>query len=306
MRRRITAVLIVALLGSMTGCLTFMNPMPEPACQVSDQLRTIPKECRSGVYVFMVNGNDPLHCANLKGVREYLSHLGFTRVYFGEISHEAWMAEELVCTNRDYPGSRFVVVGFEYGADSARRIAEAGLNRGATIDLLLYLEPRGSFYNLPLADAAIRRTVVVQNDKGLSTPAPLDNAEKIVVNTHTRYAVPTHPEVIDLLTNELTEIASAIPIIRFGFEPIPPLLDETAPFPRPLTEMKPQAYDEWDFLKLIVRDSNEEEMEDTEVPARPIIKTRQLRSWFRPPGFFLKKSGPCPCDTGTRCYDMCG
>ena len=249
-RTRISLGIAIATLA-LPGCLHFLHPLPEPTIEMCNDFQAIPEECRAGVYVFMVNGNDPLSCANLKGVRDFLTRLGFVKAYCGEIAHEGWMAEELVCINRDLPGSRFVVVGFEYGADSARRIVQAGLNKGATIDMLLYLEPKGSLYNVPLVDEGVRRTVLVQNDRWLTKPAPVDNAEIITVCTASRYGVPTHPEVLDLLLSELTQIAHTVPIVIYAPEGVPPLLDETAPPPRPIPERKAAPVDDWDFLKLL-------------------------------------------------------
>ena len=242
---------IGVVLAALPGCLTSWHRLPEPSCEVCDQFQAIPDECRAGVYVFLVNGNDPFHCANLKGVRQFLSQLGFVKTYYGEVDHEDWLAEELVCINRDHPGSRFVVVGFEYGADSAHRIALAGTNHGATVDMLLFLEPKGSNYLQSAGDPGIRRIVSVHNDKWLTKTAPVEGSEIIGVSTPNRYGVPTHPEVIELLTSELTHLAPLVPIVEYLPEPIPALLDETAPPPRPLKEPKAQSNDEWDFLKLI-------------------------------------------------------
>ncbi len=252
MSRQFCCFLGIAIFGmALPGCLTFLHPLPEPPCEVCEQFESIHEDSRAGVYVFMVNGNDPLCCANLKGVRDFLSRLGFVKCYCGEICHEGWMAEELVCIHRDHPESRFVVVGFEYGADSARRIVQAGLDKGATIDMLLYLEPKGTFFNLSASDPGIHRTVVVQNDRWLTKCAPVDDSEVITVSTRNRYGMPTHPAVLELLTAELSHLAAMVPIIVYAPEPIPPLLEEVAPTPRPMLEKKAEPPDDWDFLKLI-------------------------------------------------------
>jgi hypothetical protein len=266
MWRQFRFSLCLAIVGfALPGCLSYQHPVPNPACEVCEPLESIHDDGRAGVYVFFVNGNDPFCCANLKGVRDYLSKLGFSKTYYGEICHEKWMAEELFCIHRDHPGSRFIVVGFEYGADSARRIVQAGLNRGAAIDLLLYLEPRGTFFNTPAADAGISRTIVVRNDWFLTKCPPVEGSEVISVSTRSRYDVPTRPEVLELLETEALQLAAQVPIVIYAPEPVPALVDEIAPTPRPIQERKPEVLDDWDFLKL---------MSTRTVKANPAAKDR--------------------------------
>lgn len=267
MNRQIRLCIGIAIIAfALPSCLTVRHSLPENR-KSCDQIETEPDPGQAGVYIFFVNGHDPLGCANLRGVRDYLASLGFVRSYYGEIDHDIWLAEELVCANRDYPGSRFIVVGYEWGADSARRIVNAGLKWGATIDLLLYIEPKGTIYNLPACDPAIHRTVIVQNDRWLTKCAPVDNSEVINVSTLTRFGVPTTPEVIDLLTSEAEHLASMVPIIRYLPEPVPPLLDETAPPPRPLIEPKERIFDDWDFLKLMVKRPRNRDPQPVTAPA---------------------------------------
>jgi hypothetical protein len=265
------AILTLAL----PGCLLLRQPAPLPPSDGIVEYVDFHDDGRAGVYIFFVNGNDPFGLANLKGVRDYFCKLGYPRTYFGGIAHECWMAEELVCIHRDHPGSRFIVVGFDYGADAARNIAQAGLNRGATIDMLLFLEPKGRVFNAPAADSGIVRTVVVQGKSLLQQSAPIAGAEIITVASKHRYQVPTRPEVIELLESEAALSAALVPIVVFAPEPIPALLDETAPSPRPVSERKDTSYDEWDFLKLISRRSSPNVL-DSDRAVRGNIRERKV------------------------------
>lgn len=254
MSRQLRIWLVLAIFAStVPGCLFARHPSPVPPCHVCQQFDAIDEDCRAGVYIFFMNGNDPFGYANLKGVRDYLSQLGFSKTYFGEIGHEGWMAEEIVCIHRDHPGSRFIVVGFEYGADPARRMVAAALKRGAPIDLLLFLEPRGSVFNAPSVDPGINRTVVMQTDTLFAQSAPIEGAEVIKVKRKSRYELPTQLEVIDLLVGQASLSAEQVPIVIDAPEPVPALLDETAPTPRPVVERPSQTFDEWDFLKRFSR-----------------------------------------------------
>ena len=247
-------LLLLFLIAFVPGCLSCLNHLPEPPCELRHEMEQIHHDSRNGVYIFFVNGTDALCCANLKGVREYLARIGFERVYIGQLCHEAWIVEEIRTLHRDQPGSRFVVVGFEFGAPIARRIVQSAAEEGAPIDLLLYLEPKGLLNYLPNCDEGVRRVISVEQHSWFSkSDIEVDDVEIVHVSCRTRYGVPTHPVVLDLLAEELAEIAQTVPVYEWRHGNPPSLLDETAPPPRPMPERKPDPEDEWDFLKLANR-----------------------------------------------------
>ncbi|HEY8503538.1 MAG TPA: hypothetical protein VIL46_03075, partial [Gemmataceae bacterium] len=79
-RRGWRAVLVLGVLAASPGCMTCLRPVPCPPEQVLAQ-RTVPQASRDSVYIFLVNGIDPLDAGNLAGLREYLYATGYPKVY---------------------------------------------------------------------------------------------------------------------------------------------------------------------------------------------------------------------------------
>src|SRR5262245_54045673 len=141
-RRARAALAGVALgFGSLTGggCLSCLNPVGHPPPEALGPCEALPQPCRSGVYVFLIDGLDPFHCGNLPGVRDYLIELGFIKTYHGYAYHKSYFLKELLRTHAECPDARFVVVGFDYGAAAARNLACEAARSGAPVDLLVYL-----------------------------------------------------------------------------------------------------------------------------------------------------------------------
>ena len=223
---------VLFLLFSQSGCLSFLNRIPEPQLEVQKQNEQLPIESRCGVYVFLVNGTDPFGSANLYGVRDYLNKLGFVKSYYGEFFHEWWLIEEIRQLHKEKPDARIVVVGYEYGADAARSIALAGVEAGAGIDMLMYLEPKGlSFSDMSSDHPGIKRLVVLRKEKWFLTDSDVPGSETISLPCSNRYLVPTHSSTLDIIAEEVTHLAMSIPVISPPTEAFPQLLDDPAPTP---------------------------------------------------------------------------
>jgi hypothetical protein len=234
-----------------TGCLNFLNHVPDPspeAKQISEQL---PQPSREGVYVFLVNGNDPLGCANLYGIREFLHKLGYVKSYYGEWFHEWWLVDEIRDLHQEKPDAHIIVIGYELGADTALAVANAGIVCGANVDLLLYLEPRGfSFDNVP---PELHNVIVVRKDKSYPKDSEVKGAQSVALACGCRWLVPTHPSTLEIVETEISRLAMSVPVPTLPSEAFPEIMDDPAPTPRPVAERKPAPLDEWDFLKLVSR-----------------------------------------------------
>ena len=255
-----------------TGCLSFLNRLPVPPAEVRELNEQLPIESRGGVYVFLVNGTDTLGCGNLYGIRDYLNRLGFVKSYYGEFFHEWWLTEEILKLHIEKPDARIVVIGYEYGADAARSIAQAGADAGANIDMLMYLEPKGlSYQNISDDHAGIRRLVVVRNEKWFLSDSEVPGSETIALPCSCLYLVPTHPTTLEIVASEMARLAMSIPVQFPPMESFPQLLDDPAPTPRPVAAQKTLPPDEWDFLKPVSR-RKERPSERPAAKEVPIVK----------------------------------
>lgn len=250
-RPRWLALGLVAALAT-PGCLSCLHPAPAPPDETRQMCAQFPEPCRAGVYVFLLNGCDPLGCANLRGVRDYLARLGFVRTYYGQFYHDAVMVEEIVRLRREDPFARFVVVGYEFGAAAARRVVIDAAAAGVEVDMVALLEPKATAADLPPLDGA-RRFVIIRSTKWWSKEAVEESAEVITLPCHSRFGVPTHPVTLDLIVEEVSHLAQLVPFTPDEVEGFPPILDDPAPTPRPVAEKRPKSFDEWDFLKPVSR-----------------------------------------------------
>ena len=203
------------------------------------------------MYVFLINGLDPLECANLRGVRDHLQTLGFTKTFYGQLYHGYAMKQELRRLHEEDPAARFVLIGFSFGANVARSMTRAVKEDGIQIDLLVYVSgntmqnvPRDRPENAGLI-VNITATELIRNG------AWLDNAENANVQDARHFAMPTHPYTIRTLDRELTVLAARVPAMQtIDSDSLPPTAGEE-PTPRPVMPRTTGRRDEWDFLKPI-------------------------------------------------------
>jgi len=264
------------------GCMYIFNPMPDPPSDAKQLSEQLPCFSRDGVYIFLINGADPLDCGNFYSIRDFLNKLGFLRSYYGECCQGSWLVDEIKLLHKEKPKARIVVIGYGLGADAALEIAEAGAKAGASIDMLMYLEPRGfSFKQVPDTNNDIRKVVVVRRETEHPHDSEIRGAEVISTSGWCRHLVPTHPATLDAIATELTNLAMLVPVPNPPAETFPKILDDPAPTPRPLEAAKPAPRDEWDFLKLVSREKGSPEekskvQQQHELPRLPGNQTEQL------------------------------
>src|SRR5262249_53626213 len=120
------------------------HPVPVPGVAMIEHCRSLPKSTRNHVYIFLMNGVDPLGFSNLSGVRDYLLQLGFIKTYYGQCYHKVWFADEIRGIHQEDPYARFVLIGFSSGADKMRCLARTVQDEGVRVDLLICLGARVS------------------------------------------------------------------------------------------------------------------------------------------------------------------
>jgi hypothetical protein len=251
-RRGLGASLLGAMLVASSGCLCFVHPI-DPACpELAEPCRMLPKCARDHVHVLFVHGMDPVDCANLSGVRDYVNALGFQKTYYGQLYH-VWQFERLVRDiHRKDCDARFVLVGFSFGANMVRDVALAAAKDDIPIDLIVYLGGN-TLKNRPKDQPEnVKRIVNILAQGCVWNGDTLDRAENVQVKGRWHFGSPSHPFTLQVLAQDLAEIASSIPVPAAPERQMP-LWDEQAPRPRKLESRKPAPRDEWDFLKPVSR-----------------------------------------------------
>ena len=241
---RIPYAWLIGLLPAVTGCLHFVHPNPklDPCVwKLSDQ---VPEESKSCVYVFLFDPLDPLTCSNLKGVRDYIHQLGFPKTYYGQHPHLSYFLEKMRWIHGKCGSARFALVGYDVGADSARQLAELAALEGIPVELVLFLEPRGSEFSDEGVAALSTLTL-----RAADLP-PIEKHHDGEHSTHQvgKTGVPTHPKTLAVLERELSLIAMTVPPpVRLEAKRV--LLVEPMPQPREITPKPRPLTDDWQFLR---------------------------------------------------------
>ncbi len=235
------------LLCAQAGCVSCLNPVHAPPPEQTACCAEVPRCARNRVYVFIVHGMDPLDCANLKGLRNYVQSLGFIKTYYGQLYHSSYFAKEICRIHQEDPEARFVLVGFSFGANSVRDLAHAVEPEGVPIDLLVYLGGN-TLKNVPEdRPANATRIINILATGCVWNGDTLDDAVNLTYPDVYHFGSPTHVRTLSLLAEELTEVAARVSVVEHQMPP----LEQEGPTPRPLAPQSAakQGEDEWDFLK---------------------------------------------------------
>lgn len=256
-------LLVIGL--SAPGCLSCTHPIPAPEPEITAPCQAVPPSCRKHVYIFILNGLDPLYAANLDGLRCYLTNLGFTQIYSGECYHAIEFGCDVRRIHTEDPDAHFVLIGFSAGANAAAYVADLVRTDKVAIDLLVYLD------GCLLKDGAESRpwnACHILNIVG-GCAKHHEGMENVDAPGVWHFGTPSHPVALCALARELTAIAEKVPF-QPEPEPIPLLMptptlpvtpgqglvplppppaDEMAPTPRPVVPQPTSERDDWDFLK---------------------------------------------------------
>src|SRR5207253_10767661 len=91
---------------------------------------------RSHVYIFFVQGHDPVDCAGLEALKETMQSLGFPQAWYAPCWYEKHFKKEIARIHHDDPKSRIVLVGYGHGVVAAADLAQTVEAEHITIDLL--------------------------------------------------------------------------------------------------------------------------------------------------------------------------
>src|SRR5947209_15827084 len=121
--------------------------------------------------------------------------------------------KEMCRIHEEDPNCRFVLVGFSFGANMVRYLANSARDDGIPIDLLVYFGGntlKNEAYDQP-ENAA--RVVNILASGAVWNGAWMDRAENIHETDVYHFGSPSHPYSVELLTRELGEVASPVPVV---------------------------------------------------------------------------------------------
>jgi hypothetical protein len=246
-RHWLTTGLLAATLASATGCLSCCHPVAAPPPELLESCHTVPGGCRNHVYVFIMDGIDPVCFCNLAGVHDYLLKLGFIKTYQGELYHCFWYNHEIRSIHKEDPDARFVLIGHGLGANLAQSMARDLEKEDIYINLLVYLGGNSMASNLADKPGNVGRMVNVIAPGAFWDIGGIDSAENVHLDSASHWSAPTDQQTLTLLMNELMQVAMTVPYQEHAPKPLRD--PEMAPTPRPIMPNLSATRDEWDFLK---------------------------------------------------------
>jgi pimeloyl-ACP methyl ester carboxylesterase len=244
---RSLALAFIVLGSGGSGCMPFLHPVGPPSKEHLIQTACITQAARNHVHIFFIHGMDPCDWANLAGVRDYLQALGYIKTHYGQLYHVWEFEDDLRRVHKEDPDARFVLIGFSFGANMVRNLANDANAEHIPIDLLVYLggntlkdcpedKPENAFHIVN-----ILATGCVWNGDYL------EGADNLNYSEVWHFGSPTYSKTLDVLAEELVKVAARVPVVLT--EPPPWFPGEEAPTPRPVVPQKAGPRDEWDFLR---------------------------------------------------------
>ena len=236
-------LLLLATSALSGGCLSFCHPIGTPPPAEVSACCTAPPCCRNHVYVFFLQGIDPLSIGNLRGVRDYVQSLGFIKTYYGQYYHVGAFAKEIRRLNAEDPHARFVLVGYNFGANGVCHIARSVRSDGIFVDLVVYLGD-GTLKNSPETKPEnVGHVVNIRTTSWGGNGPVLDDAVNVTYSDVSILGVPAHRTTLETLAHDLTTVAGMVTAAD-PHAPPPPVAVPVRQMPH--VSAPP---DEWDFLK---------------------------------------------------------
>jgi hypothetical protein len=238
-------MLAVALLAE-AGCVCC--PLQPPPQQV-ETCRAVLGPARGHVYIFVVNGLDPISYCNFLGLHDYLVKLGYPRTYQGELYHCFWFKPEICKIHGEDPDARFVLIGHGLGAGVAHKLASSLHADNIPVHLLVYIDgdsctdwPRKHPDN-------VEHVVNIRTPGSLLNSREVPGAMNVCFSEGSHFTAPTQESTLELLDHEVMKVALTVPQSPPLESPTIPV-PELGPTPRPLPSKNESASrDDWDFLK---------------------------------------------------------
>lgn len=193
------------------GIGTFLHPLqdpgPVPGCEC-------PKD---HVYIFAVNGANPLCLGNFNGFCTYLKEHGYCHTYFGQLYTCLNWADRIRTIRRCDPEAKIVLIGFSAGCNSVRWIANDLARDCTRVDLLIYLvgdyvmnTPKSRPANVCRVANIRAKGMVFTGGDLIFNGADIDGARNCKLDCR-HILVPSRKETLCFVMEELAGITCALP-----------------------------------------------------------------------------------------------
>jgi hypothetical protein len=190
-----------ALLTVMAGVGQSAEP---PPAGLADRPPAATAVGNEHVYIFLVNGTDPLHYGDLVGLGDRLKELGYCQTYYGELFHTGQFRSQIRRIHRDDPGARFALIGFSLGANRVCDLAESLRCDGIHFELLVLLSGNHWLGGLPRERPSnVGRVVNILAGGALSHMGQRDWADNYQLPSAWHFGTPSHPATLGLITDAL-------------------------------------------------------------------------------------------------------
>ncbi len=226
------ALWLAGMLAAASGCLSLCHPVDFPSPERAAPSAAVPQCARNHVHIFLIHGLDPLDFANLEGVTAYCQQLGYIKTHYGQLYHLWKFKKDLRKVHEEDRDARFVLIGFSFGANMVRELANAVKDDGIVIDLLVYLGGNTLENTPPNQPDHVIHIVNILATGCIWNGCTMDRADNRHYDNVWHFGSPTHPQTLDLLGRELAVVASRVPVRLPTAPPLTP--EDELPRPRPL------------------------------------------------------------------------
>ncbi len=192
--------------------LSFLHPLPAPKPQAIQACAAVAPTAREHVYVYFINGLDPLYIGNLKGLCNHVKALGYRHCSCAEMGDCRVLRPAIQRTCGQDPAARVVLVGYSAGANRARDLAHELKQDGIRVALLVYVGG-DTIRNVPTSKPDNVERVLNINGHGLALLGgdllfkgeDIDGAANHRLNAR-HMLLPSRPETAELLAQHLLAV----------------------------------------------------------------------------------------------------
>ena len=217
------------------GLGTMLHPIQEP------ESYAIPTWCLSApchkehVYIFGIDGVNPLCLGNFNGMLGYLRKQGFQNTFFGQLHTSFTFAGKIRDIHECDRDARIALIGFSAGANYVKRIANTLEKDAVKIDLLVYLAG-DTVYDTPSSHPSNVGRVVNVRANGLVLTGgnlffngeDLPGARNVHVDCR-HILLPSRTETLQLMMQELIPLACMPRGGPAAIGPSAPVTNQAAP-----------------------------------------------------------------------------
>lgn len=176
--------------------------------------RQLPSEAKQHVYLFFLNGIDPLEFGNLSGLRDFCRDLGFAKSWYGQFYHRWYFQRVIEDIHQRDPEARLAIIGFSAGALAARDLAHALNREDIAVDLLVYIGGATLTNSRRSRPENVRRLIHIRANDPIFRGWAIEGADNLKCEDAWHFGTPMHPETRRLLAEALGEVAGRIPVAQ--------------------------------------------------------------------------------------------